>query len=97
MNVVKEFKSRSGDGKIFSFRVLFHYMQVLKVFTQGTCIAVSEIVGTDQYAAHQVQKLTLWNEKVLTITGHSGMVNRININNIIISRVNAFLGVYLEW
>ena len=49
-------------------------MRVLKVFTQETSIVVSEIVGTDQYVAHQVPRLRSWNEKVSTITGHLGMV-----------------------
>ena len=47
-------------------------MPVLRVFTQGTCIDGSEIVGTDQYAVLRVLRLTSWNDKVLTITGHLG-------------------------
>ena len=56
-------------------RVLFLYIQVLRVFTPETYIAAQWIASIDQYVVSLGQKLLLWKESAMTVIGRTGFVS----------------------
>lgn len=56
------------------FRALFHCMLVLRHFIQEIYTLAFVIAGTGQSVVLQGQKLIYWKEKVMILTGISGMM-----------------------